>query len=333
MTAFSFLTTHFFDYEWTSLLAQRLSQTVPSSATVQFLVIDQDRTADSARRLAALVPHATVLQFPRSQRHFERMGHDHAFVLNEAIKHVAGDLLVVFDSDAHPYTDDWLGTTVALLSDVDAVLAEDHLRPGFPHPCFMALKRHCLDALCFDEGLFENGVDTGRLLHQQLARAGQRAILAPPTPAFPGGWGQTYLGCVYHHGSGSFAGAGPELRKQVRRGAECYRRMILERGRYDVPFLAGDGLRDSSVGGVCAYVRAEGEARYARGERFALSSLARSVSEGIAAVASAQARRGHCRIAARCVGGISSVMAEAYLAFYQIRHRLGRPGSLGCRLD
>jgi hypothetical protein len=201
----SVVSAHFASFEWTQCLVSRLLEFTPAERLGEIILINQDRTEASAQRLAALSPLVKVVQYPRSERHFEAVFHDHAAVLNQAILEAAGDLIVIFDSDAHPYTPDWLPRCEALLTQYDALLAST--TDNLTHPCFMVLQRqHLALELKFDEALFDEGVDTGRLIGRQLETAGERVLRLPPSPAFGGLCGMTHLDCIYHHGQGNFSG-------------------------------------------------------------------------------------------------------------------------------
>jgi len=191
----SVLTTHFRAFEWTEFLFRRLARTVPT-ATVY--VIDQDRSAESRARLES--SGATVLTYPPSAEHIAITGHDHAYVLNRAVRDLPDGELVIFDSDCHPCADDFDQRLRNRLDGAPAVLALD--RKGRSHPCFMAFGGEVdRDRLRFDAGLFdEPHLDTGRAIGEQVAGAD----LLPPSRGFGGRHGTVYMDAVYHHGSGSF---------------------------------------------------------------------------------------------------------------------------------
>jgi hypothetical protein len=238
----SFVTAHFHDFQWTELLLRRIRATTPVDAIREIIVIDQDRTAESRKRLLALDPLLRVLQYPREERLFQVLGHDHPAVLNQIMAQVRGDWICLFDSDAHPTKTGWLSDCAALLNSYDAILAEDPRRPGMSHPCFMLFqRRHAAAPLLFDEGLLEmpslpgrvaEKNDTGRMIRRQLVDAGQRVYLAAPTRAFDGQWGDVYLGCIYHHGSGSFKGGDDLLARQVTWRHEFFENWVLNQRGY-----------------------------------------------------------------------------------------------------
>jgi hypothetical protein len=215
--AISFITTHFYDFDWTGLLIRQLLATTPAARIHEILIIDQDREETSRERLAGLAPGVRVVQYPKSERHFEWTRHDHAAVLNAAVREAHGELICLFDSDAHPISAEWLGRCDTLLTSHHAIMAQTEEEPSYSHPCFMLLqRRHAALGLAFDEGLFENCIDTGRLIARQLRRAGERVFMAAPRRAFGGRCGSLLLDSIYHHGKGSFAGVSdPLLRSQT----------------------------------------------------------------------------------------------------------------------
>jgi hypothetical protein len=233
------LTTHYGDTFWVCLLLARVRPAFPQLRDTDVYVIDQDRTETSGARLRALLGEVNVLRYPRSEPHFETTGHDHAHVLNLAVRDVDADVLVLFDSDAHP-VDATVGATVdRLLAEHDAVLAAHAAEGTFSHPSFMvfgsAVDRN---ALFFDGDQLEHRVDTGRKIYEQVQRLGLRTLLLRPAPAFGGLWGTLYLDrTVYHHGSGSFASTGdPRFLRQVatwRREERLFRRKVA-RGVYSL---------------------------------------------------------------------------------------------------
>jgi hypothetical protein len=226
------LTAHYGDTFWVRLLLARARRAFPRLRATDVYVIDQDRTETSAARLRALLGEVNVLRYPRSEPHFETTGHDHAHVLNLAVRDVDADVLVLFDSDAHP-VDTTIGDSVdRLLEEHDAVLAAHAAVGTFSHPSFMvfgpAVDRN---TLFFDGDQLEYRVDTGRKIYEQVHGLGLRVLLLRPTPAFDGLWGTFYLdGTVYHHGSGSFASTSdPRFLRQVatwRREERLFRRKV-----------------------------------------------------------------------------------------------------------
>ena len=234
-TSASFITTHFHDIGWTERLIRQIRATTPEEAVREIVIVDQDRTEASAKRLAALDRAVRVLQYPRSERHFEWTRHDHAAVLNRAVGEAHGELICLFDSDAHPISADWWPRLMELLGSHDAVLARDP-DTDFSHPCFMAFAASQGPGLRFDEDLFtEHTRDTGRLIARQLEDRGQRVCLLPPEDAFGGRFGSLYLGSIYHHGKGVFAGVDdPLLQRQIGWKHRWYRARVLDDETYDL---------------------------------------------------------------------------------------------------
>lgn len=231
----SFITTHFHDLAWTERLIRQLRNTTPEAAIAEVLVVDQDRTRASAEQLAALDRAVRVVQYPESPRHFEWTRHDHAAVLNRAVAEARGELICLFDSDAHPMNAAWWPRMMALLHSCDAVLARER-GTDLSHPCFMVFAASQGTGLRFDQDLFtEQHRDTGRMIGQQLRDRGQRVCLVPPEHAFGGRFGSVYLGCIYHHGKGLFAGVDdPLLQRQIGWENRWYRARVLEDETYQL---------------------------------------------------------------------------------------------------
>lgn len=231
------LATHFGNAFWIELLLSRARRAFPEVSDDDIYVIDQDRTRDSAQRLQDLLGPVHILRYPPSQPHFEVTGHDHAHVLTRAARDVDAETLVVFDSDAHPLTDDVGERIAARLEQADAVLAADGPVGTWSHPCFMVFgPRIDRNRLVFDTEQLEHGMDTGRKVFDDLVELGYRPELLRPEPAFGGLWGSLYLGGrVYHHGSGSFdSHDDPRFLRQVAtwRREERLFRWNVKRGRY-----------------------------------------------------------------------------------------------------
>jgi hypothetical protein len=226
------LTTHFGDPFWVQLLLGRARRAFPNLTDDDIFVIDQDRTNRSAERLRATLGPVNVLRYPRSEPHFETTGHDHAHVLNLAVREIAADVLILFDSDAHPVRAQVGARIAELLAEFDAIVAANASEGTFSHPSFMVFgPRVNRDCLFFDADQLERRVDTGRKIYEQLCNIGLRASLVRPVSAFDGLWGTLYLErSVYHHGSGSFEATGdPRFLRQVatwRREEHFFRRKI-----------------------------------------------------------------------------------------------------------
>jgi glycosyltransferase involved in cell wall biosynthesis len=238
----SFITAHFHDFGWTEMLIRQIRATTPADCIREIIIIDQDRSLHSRARLSASDSLIRVVQYPKEKALFKLLGHDHPAVLNQAIKEAQGDWICLFDSDAHPIKSDWLSSCAEILKKHDAILAEDPLRPGMSHPCFMLLQRkHTSLSLRFDEGLLEmqsasgqvaERNDTGRMIRKQLVAAGEQVYLAEPDRAFDGSWGSFYLDCVYHHGSGSFKGGNELLKRHLTWENRFFENWVLNRRKY-----------------------------------------------------------------------------------------------------
>lgn len=233
------LTAHYGDPFWVDLLLRKARPAFPRLRDADVYIIDQNRTPTSADSLRSFFGGVQILRYPRSEPHFETTGHDHANVLNLAVRDVDADVLVLFDSDAHPIHSGVGETVERLLKEHDAILAAHSSDGTFSHPSFMvfgpAVDR---SALYFDKDQLERRVDTGRKIYEQVLTLGMRALLLRPAPAFDGLWGTLYLDrSVYHHGSGSFAStADPRFLRQVetwRREERFFRRKVA-RGVYEV---------------------------------------------------------------------------------------------------
>jgi hypothetical protein len=231
------LTTHFGDPAWVELLVARLRAAFPDIPAEAIFVVDQDRTETSAARLRSRLGPVRVLAFPPSEPHVDATGHDHAHVLNLAVRELDADFVLLFDSDAHPVSPAARERLAALIADSDAVLAALGPDGTRTHPCFMLLGPAVdRDRLFFDAGQLDLGVDTGREVYGQVLRMGLRAELLRPEHAFEGHWGTFFLGrSLYHHGSGSFGSSpSPRLQRQAatwRRQEALVRRKVF-RGDY-----------------------------------------------------------------------------------------------------
>jgi len=233
------LTTHFGDPFWVRLLLARARPAFPELRDRDIYVVDQDRTAGSGEHLRPLLGDVNVLSYPPSRPHFETTGHDHAHVLNLAVRDIDADVLMLFDSDAHPVRPDVEATVERLLADNDAVIAAHAATGTFSHPSFMVFGPSVdRDSLYFDADQLEQRVDTGRKIFEQLQASGMRTELLRPRPSFDGLWGTLYLdGSIYHHGSGSFGSTDdPRFLRQVatwRREERFFRRKVA-RGVYSL---------------------------------------------------------------------------------------------------
>ncbi len=236
-TKTSILTTHFGDPAWVDLLLRRVRAAFPAVRDERIFVIDQDRTDESAGLLRRRLGPVRILRFPRSEAHFAVTGHDHAHVLNCAVREIDSDFLLIFDSDAHPVSAEAETRLGALIAERDAVLAAKRADGTQTHPCFMLFgPRVDRDRLSFDEGQLEIGTDTGREIYAQVQEMDLAAELLRPEGAFGGQWGHFYLErSIYHHGSGSFASNQDDrLQAQVaswRHQERLFRRRVF-RGHY-----------------------------------------------------------------------------------------------------
>lgn len=238
ITNISFITTHFFDFDWTSLLVQNIVNFTETERIKEILIINQDRSLESHSILKKLDVLVRVVEYPKSEKHFEYRGHDHAMVLNRAIHDVEGDYICIFDSDAHPINYSWLNVCDEIFEFYDAILA---LEPGsvmLTHPCFMMIKKEALiNPIYFDENLFTKKVDTGRLIGKQLIKNNQRVYFASPTRAFNGLWGYFYLNLIYHHKHATFTGAeDTRISKQVTWENNFFKNYVIQKHRYDLTF-------------------------------------------------------------------------------------------------
>src|SRR5262245_41883428 len=176
------ITTHFGDVRWVELLLRRTRAAFPGLPDQEVYVNHQDRTAESAAQPRHRLGDVTGPHLPLHEPHVLKTGHDHAHVLNLAVREIDAPYLVLFDSDAHPVSPAAAVRLGALVRDNDAVLAGLDGVTTRAHPCFMlfgpAVDR---EALRFDEGQLETGVDTGRMVFDQVGRAGLRAELLRPS--------------------------------------------------------------------------------------------------------------------------------------------------------
>lgn len=233
------LTTHFGDVRWVELLIDRARSAFPGFDDDRIFVIDQDRKEASAALLRRRLGPVHVLRYPRSDPHIAATGHDHAHVLDLAIREVESDYLLVFDSDAHPIGPAASSRLERLLHDHDAILAGVSRNDNRSHPCFMLFGPTVdREGIRFDAGQIERGIDTGRLVFDQITAMGLRPMLLRAEPAFGGRWGTFYLDrAIYHHGSGSFGEADDErLQAQAatRRREHAFFRRCVFRGQYEL---------------------------------------------------------------------------------------------------
>lgn len=238
MEKISFISTHFYDFDWTQKLIHQLNQLTPAKLIFEILIINQDRNKNSRLQLKKLDKKIRVVEYPISEKHFLVQGHDHAFVLNQVILEAKGDYLIIFDSDAHPFKKNWLPICENILSDYEAILAEDPINPYLSHPCFMLFPRNFINYnLEFDKDLFTGKMDTGRLIGEQLQKQNRKIFYAKQKPAFNGHWGSIYLESIYHHGNGSFLGGDNRLLIQVRKSCKYFKKYVIKMNKYELTFI------------------------------------------------------------------------------------------------
>lgn len=144
-----------------------------------------------------------VISFELDERNVAILGHDHPLSLNKAQRGVAvsSPHVTFLDSDCFPLQNTWLETVERAGG---FVLAADPSKYGLTQPCLMVFPTAITEFIDFEEGLYEVGLDTVRLVGLQAARAGQRAQLLSPKSDFGGRREYFYLdSTMYHHGSGS----------------------------------------------------------------------------------------------------------------------------------
>lgn len=229
---FAILSAHFGDIFWIDELLRRISQHTPLEMVGEIHVIDQMRDPAVADHIARNSLSPQVHAFPIDGIQQSLVGHDHPAALNRSRSLVyAATHIILFDSDCFPVSSDWMEKVTSQLSVCDAIIARDPGRHGLSHPCFMVIPVSAFRNVDFAEGLFEVGLDTGRLVGLQLRRMGLDVHWAAHQPAFSGYRGHFYLdGTIYHHGSASFISSGSGmLRSQVNRRIESFYRARVER--------------------------------------------------------------------------------------------------------
>jgi len=235
----SFISAHFYDFDWTELLVRNIKRYTDETLIKEIILINQDRTQESRDRLQALDPKVRVVEYPRSELHFKLQGHDHAAVLNQAIREVRGEYVCIFDSDAHPMKADWIGKCEQIFEYYDAILA---LVPGKvldTHPCFMFIRNEkpYLNIL-FDEGLETRRLDVGRMVGKQLIHQGKKVYFASHQKTFFDRWGITYLGFIYHHKGGTFYGSEDQrVQSRVKWQSMHFKDLVVDKGMYEFSFI------------------------------------------------------------------------------------------------
>ena len=232
---FTVASAHFGDLFWIGQLLQRLVDLSPPGSIARYTVIDQDRDAESSQRISRMPGSPAVVSYARDDRMIDTMGHDHPASLDRLRSmHFETTHLILLDSDCFPVAGDWFAKMLAHLDRSDAVLARDPMKHGLSHPCFMVIPTAALPLISFSEGFAETGIDTGRLVGLQLAKAGLRVHWDPPAPAFNRLRGTYYLGgSLYHHGSASFRSSDkPAQRDQIPALTDRFIRRKVERNQY-----------------------------------------------------------------------------------------------------
>lgn len=236
----SIITAHFYDFAWIKLWAKKIQLNTDENKIKEIFIINQDRSLDSHNLLKQIYPRSQILEYPKNEEQISKKGHDHAAVLNFAVKEATGDYICIFDSDCHPFSPEWLPTCEKLLETYDAVLALDRNRNieysiSLSHPCFMMFKKESVKIpLSFDEGFPSKIYDTGRLIGEQLERMGNKVFYAESYVAFNKNYGEVFLDSIYHHGKGSYAGGGFYLRKQLGFRQSFFTNIVIKKERYEL---------------------------------------------------------------------------------------------------
>jgi len=228
---FTVVVCHFGGMFWIEQLTRRVAATVSEEVVPEILVVDQDRSPASTSALSVLPRVKRVVTYPRNERHFAVLGHDHPHVLNAAVREpFATTHVLIMDSDAMPVTAEWADVLRRELADTDCLLAADRSKWGLSHPCLMAIPVAACDFTDFAEGVDEVGIDTGRLVALQLVRKGWKVKLLSPSRGFSGRRGDVFLdGGIYHHGNGSFGSSSDErLIRQTDSRDDRYFRSLIE---------------------------------------------------------------------------------------------------------
>lgn len=240
MNDICFLTAHYHDFDWTKYLISQINNYTDKALIREFLIINQDRTVKSREKIAKFDEKVKILEYPENQKYIVKQGHDHAYVLNLGIKEASGIYLCLFDSDCHPFSNAWLENCAKILRDYDAIAAVDYYqsrksRITLTHPCFLFLNLTKLTiSLSFDQGLFSDNVDTGRLIGQQLEAAGLKVFYSIPQQAFRSYWGFIYIDTIYHNQRGSYKfNKDSRLQNQIDWQQDFFKRIVIKKHRYD----------------------------------------------------------------------------------------------------
>ena len=233
------LTAHFGDIDWTHHLMKKIQiEKKLSKHQISITVINQDRTLSSLREIKSW-GSIDVVEVEKNDVFISATGHDHSWALDSVWSKIDCDILILFDCDAHPIKNYWIEWVVEMLKTHGAVLAEDHLRKGKSHPCFMAMTREVSSSrINFSDGVLEEKEDTGRRILEQLQSRDVKTLLLPPRRRFCKIAGITYDQWIYHHGSGTFhASKDTRLLNQVHRYEAKVKNIILNENRYDFSLL------------------------------------------------------------------------------------------------
>src|SRR5690606_456619 len=116
--AFTLISAHFGDLFWIEHL---MAQVASERAIERVVLIDQDRSAETAQRLASLPVDPEVVSFPKVDEQIAMAGHDHPASLDQCIKlDFATSHVIVLDSDCFPVSSNWLDRVRLALVDHDA---------------------------------------------------------------------------------------------------------------------------------------------------------------------------------------------------------------------
>lgn len=194
------MTCHFGDLFWVSHMLRQVDR-LSDERVAGVVVVDQNRRDHDA--LQALPRVTRVVEFEPAAGVLERTAHDHHVSLNRALRTIefTTSHVLVLDSDCYPVDPRWLDR----LDNITLAASGEYA--GMTHPCLMAFPVSAIPFVDFAEGWSEFGVDTGRLVGLQLARAGEHVSLAQPSSrrAFANTRGHWFLGqSVYHHGGASW---------------------------------------------------------------------------------------------------------------------------------
>lgn len=198
---FTVITFHFGDIFWVKNLVNKIRM-MDEKSIETIIIVDQSRNSQS--ELAQIPGVSEVITFEENQKEIFKLGHDHPSALNGVVRleSITTTHVLIFDSDCFPVREDWF-SKISELGDV--VLAQDPVKWGLSHPCFMKLPTKILSSLDFAEGALEIGIDTGRLIGLQISKFGLSPDLLIPQPAFNGFQGDLYLErSILHVGSSSF---------------------------------------------------------------------------------------------------------------------------------